>query len=61
MASNPANQSLEDQFLCWHQDMEMKQEEQARQMVELLSRADHLQQENDCLRACLEEDRVENA
>ena len=35
MASNPANQSLEDQFLCWRQDMEMKQEEQARQLAEL--------------------------
>ena len=61
MASNPANQSLEDQFLHWHQDMEMKQEEQARQMAELQSRADHLQQENDRLRARLEEDRGDNS
>ena len=30
-------------------------------MVELQSRADHLQQENDCLWARLEEDRGENA
>ena len=43
MASNPANQSLEDQFLRWHQDMETKQEEQGREMAELHSRADHLQ------------------
>ena len=61
MASNLANQSLEDQFLRWRQDMETKHEEQARQMDELKSRADHLQQENDLLRARLEEDWVENA
>ena len=30
-------------------------------MAELRNRADHLQQENDCLRAHLEEDRGENA
>ena len=30
MTSNPTNQSLEDQFLRWRQDMEAKQEEQAR-------------------------------
>ena len=41
--------------------METKQEEQARQMADLQSRADHMQQENDCPRARLEEDRVENA
>ena len=27
MTNNPTNQSLEDQFLHWHQDMEAKQEE----------------------------------
>ena len=41
--------------------METKQEEQAKQMAELQSRADHLQQENDSLLAHLEEDRGENA
>ena len=41
--------------------METKKEEQARQMVELRNRADHLQQENDRPRARLEEDRGENA
>ena len=61
MASNPANQSLEDQFLHWRQDMETKQEEQAKQMVELRKCVDHLQQENDRLRHRLEEDRGENA
>ena len=42
MTSNPVNQSLEGQFLRWHQDMEAKQEEQARKMAELQSRVDHL-------------------
>ena len=40
--------------------MEAKQEEHARQMAELQSRADHLQQENDRLRTRLEGERVEN-
>ena len=53
---NLANQSLEDQFLRWRQDMETKQEEKAKQMDELWNRANHLQQENDRLRARLEED-----
>ena len=38
--------------------METKQEEQAIQMAELQSRADHLQQENDRVLARLEEDWV---
>ena len=42
MASNPANQSLEDQFLRWRPDMETKQEEQARQMAELRDCTDRL-------------------
>ena len=42
MASNSENQSLEDQFLRWRQDMETKQEEHARQMAELRNCADHL-------------------
>ena len=41
--------------------METKQEEHSRQMAELRNCADHLQQENDRLRARLEEDRGENA
>ena len=41
--------------------METKQEEQARPIAELRNRVDHLQQENDCLRARLEEDWGENA
>ena len=41
--------------------MEAKQEEQARQMAELRDRTDRLQQENDHMRARLEEDHGENA
>ena len=40
--------------------MEAKQEEQARQMVELREHANHLQQENECLWARLETNGVEN-
>ena len=60
MSSNPANQPIEDLFLHWRQEMEAKQEEQARQMAELLEHANHLQQENECLRARLETNEVEN-
>ena len=60
MTSNPANQSLVGQFLRWRQDMEAKQEEQARQMVGQQSHADHLQQENDRLRTRLEGERAKN-
>ena len=41
--------------------MEAKKEEHARQMAELQSCADHLQQENDRLPARLEGERIENA
>ena len=51
MTSNLVIQFPEYQFLHWHQDMEKKQEEQARQMRELQDRVEHLQCENDCLRA----------
>ena len=60
MSSNPANQPIEDQFLRWHQEMEAKQEEQARQMAELREHANHLQQENERLQARLETNGVEN-
>ena len=40
MTSNPEIQSLEDQFLHCRQDMEKKQEEQARQMKELQESAE---------------------
>ena len=43
MSSNQVNQPVEDQFLRWRQEMEAKQEEQARQMVELCEHANRLQ------------------
>ena len=49
MPSNPMNQSPKDQFLHWCQEMEKKQEEQARQMKELQGHAERLQRENDQL------------
>ena len=51
MSSYPVIQSPEDQFLHWRQDMEKKQKEQARQMRELQDRVEHLQLENNRLRA----------
>ena len=60
MSSNPANQPIEDQFLRWRQEMEAKQEEQARQMAELREHANCLQQENECLRTRLETNRGQN-
>ena len=60
MSSNPENPPIEDQFLRWRQEMEAKQEEQARQMVELRERVDRLQQENDHLRTRLESSKPEN-
>ena len=60
MTSNPANQLVEDQFLRWRQEMETKQEEQARQIAELHEHASRLQQENERLRTRLETNRAEN-
>ena len=60
MSSNPTNSPIEDQFLHWRQEMEAKQEEQARQMVELHEHANHLQQENERLRTRLETNKAEN-
>ena len=54
MTSNPVIKSPEDQFIYWCQDMEKKQEEQARQMKELQECVEHLQRENDRLRAQVE-------
>ena len=60
MSSNPANPPIEDRFLRWRQEMEAKQEEQARQMVKLREPTDRLQQENDRLRTRLESSRPGN-
>ena len=54
MSRNPMNQSLENQFLNWRQEVEKKQEEQARQMMELQGHAEILHCENDQLRAQIE-------
>ena len=54
MTTISMNQSLENQFLHWCQDMERKQEEQARQMKELQGQAKCLWHENDQLRAQIE-------
>ena len=54
MPTNLMNQSLEDQFLHWLQEIEKKQEEQARQMKELQGHDERLQRENDQLRAQIE-------
>ena len=51
MSSHPMNQSLEDQFLHWFQEMEKKQKEQARQMKEMQGHVERLQRENDQLQA----------
>ena len=49
MSTNPMIQSLKYQFLHCNQDMERKQEEQARYMKELQGHVEHLQWENDQL------------
>ena len=54
MSSNSMNQLSEDQFLHWHQEIEKKQEEQARQMKELQGHVERLQRENDQLLAQIE-------
>ena len=51
MTNIPMNQSPEDQFLHWRQDMEKKQEEQARQMKELQGQVERLRRKNDQQRA----------
>ena len=51
MTSIPMNQSPEDQFLHWCQDIERKQEEQERQMKEFQGPPECLRHENDQLQA----------
>ena len=57
MSTNSVIQSPEDQFLHWCQDMERKQEEQARKIKELRAHNERLQQENDQLCAQMEKSR----
>ena len=49
MSSHPLNQSPEDQFLHWHQEMEKEHKEQARHVKELQGHVEILQRENDQL------------
>ena len=49
MSNNLMHQTPEDQFLHWRQEIERKQEEQARQMQELQAHTKRLQHENDQL------------
>ena len=57
MSTNLMIQSPKDQFLHWRQDMERKQEEQARYLKELQAHAERLQRENDQLWAQIERSR----
>ena len=54
MYNNLANLPLEDQFLLWRQEMEARQEEQARLMAELREHANRFQEDNEHLRTRLE-------
>ena len=59
MTSNPGNLGPENQFLLRRQEMEEKQEEQAREMAELHKQANQLREENELLRTRLEASRAE--
>ena len=59
MTSNPTNLAPEDQFLLWRQELEARQEEQARQMAELRGQKNRLREENERLGAQLEASRAE--
>ena len=61
MSSNPTNHPPEDQFLLWRQEMEARQEEQARQMVELREHANQLREDNERLRTRLEANQAEKS
>ena len=61
MTSNPVNLAHEDQFLIWRQEMEAKQEEQARQMAELHEQANRLREENEGMRTRMEAGRAEQS
>ena len=54
MTSNQANLASEDQFLLWRQELEARQEEQARQVAELREQVNRLREENERLQTQLE-------
>ena len=47
--SNPMNLTPEDQFLLWRQELEARQEDQAKQVAELREQANRLREENERL------------
>ena len=53
MTSNPANLAPKDWFLLWRQELEARQEDQARQVAELPEQVNRLRQENEHLRTQL--------
>ena len=61
MTSNLENLAPKDQFLLWRQEMEAKQEEQARQMAELHEQENRLQEENECMRTRMEVGQAEQS
>ena len=61
MTSNLANLAPEDQFLLWRQELEARQEEQARQVTELRVQANQLREENERLRTQLEASQAEQS
>ena len=54
MTSNPANLAPKDQLLLWRQELEARQEEQAKQVAELCEQVNQLREENERLRTQLE-------
>ena len=61
MTSNPTNLAPEDQSLLWRQEMEAKQEKQARQMAKLHEQTNRLREEMERLRTRLEAGRAEHS
>ena len=61
MTSDPANLAPEDQFLLWRQELETRQEKQARQVVELRVQTNQLREENERMRTQLEASRAEQS
>ena len=61
MTSNQVNLAPEDQFLLWRQELEARQEEQARQVAELREQANRLREENERLRTQMEVGRAEQS
>ena len=61
MTSNPVNLAPEDQFLLWRQELEERQEEQARQVAELRVQVNQLREENELLQTQLEASRAEQS